>query len=112
MRKRKKRKPRVSWEDAIRICAWCGKHIPENTELFSVNAKARPGVDLEHEGNVLALALDATRTALAIIPTPESEAKKAGWDVLFVVCSEECGRSLRETVQSNIDLLDSITIAD
>jgi hypothetical protein len=109
MRKRK-RKRRVNWEDAVRVCAWCGKHIPESSEIFSVNAKARPGVDLKREGNVLELTLDATRKALAIIPTQESQAKKEGWDLLFAVCSEECGRSLKDTVQRQLDIIDRIAV--
>jgi hypothetical protein len=112
MCKRKKRKRRISWEDTVHVCAWCGKHIPEDTEIFSVNAKARPGADLEREGNVLELALDATRKALAIIPTEESQAKKSGWDLLFAVCSEECAKSLTETVQGQIDFIDSIAAVD
>lgn len=111
MRKRK-RKRRVSWEDAARVCAWCGKHIPKDSEIFSIGAKARPGVDLEKEGNVLELTLDATRKALAIIPTQESQAKKEGWDLLFAICSEECAKTLKETVQRHIDIIDDIAVAD
>jgi predicted nucleic acid-binding Zn ribbon protein len=109
MRKRK-RKHRVSWQDAVSVCAWCGKPIPEDSEVFSLGAKARPGVNLEGEGNVLELALDARRKALAIIPTQDSQAKKAGWDLLFTLCSEECARALRETVQRQIDIIDNIAV--
>ena len=109
MRKRK-RKHRVSWEDAVSVCAWCGKRIPEGSEVFSLGAKTRPGVDLESKGNVIELALDAKRKALAIIPTPDSEAKKAGWDVSFVLCGEECARSLKEALQRQIDLIDNIAV--
>jgi len=109
MRKRK-RKHRASWEDTVSVCAWCGKPIPEDSEVFSLGAKARPGVDLERAGNVLELALDAKRKALAIIPTQDSQAKKAGWDLLFTLCSEECARALRETVQRQIDIIDNIAV--
>ena len=105
-----KRKRRASWEDAVRVCAWCGKRIPEGSEVFSLGAKTRPGVDLESKGNVIELALDEKKKAMAIIPTPESEAKKAGWDVLFALCSEECAQSLKETVQKQIDIIDSIAV--
>jgi hypothetical protein len=101
-----KRKRRASWRDAVSVCAWCGKRIPEGSEVFSLGAKTRPGVDLEREGNVIEL--DAKRKALAIIPTPDSEAKKAGWDVSFVLCGEECARSLKEALQRQIDFIDNI----
>ena len=110
MRKRR-RKHSVRWEDAVSVCVWCGKPIPEDSEVFSLGAKARPGVDLEAEGNVLELTLDATRKALAIIPTQDSQAKKDGWDLLFTICSEECAKSLKETVQGQIDIIDSIVVA-
>jgi predicted nucleic acid-binding Zn ribbon protein len=109
--RRKKRKHSVSWEDAVSVCAWCGKPIPEGSELFSLGAKARPGVDLEREGNVLELTLDAKRKALAIIPAQDSQAKKEGWDLLFTICSEECAKSLKETVQRQIDIIDGIVAA-
>jgi hypothetical protein len=105
-----KRKRRAGWEEAVSVCAWCGKRIPEGSEVFGLGAKTRPGVDLEKKGNVIELALDEKRKALAIIPTPDSEAKKAGWDVLFALCSEECAQSLKETVQKQIDIIDSIAV--
>ncbi len=107
MRKRK-RKRRVSWKEATSVCAWCGKHIPEDSEVFTLGAKARPGVDLERKGNVIELALGATKKAHAIIPTRDSQAKAAGWDLLFVICSDECARSLKETLQKQIDAVESI----
>ena len=109
--RRRKRKQRVSWEDAASVCAWCGKHIPEDSEVFGFGAKVRPGFDLERDGNVIELALDATRKALVIVPTEDSEAKQMGWDLLFTVCSEECARTLKETVQEHMDFIDSILTA-
>jgi hypothetical protein len=103
-----KRKRRVDWRDAVRVCAWCDEPIPEGSEVLSLGAKARPGVDLERKGNVIELALDARRKALAIIPTPDSQAKKEGCDVLFALCSEECARSLKAALQEQIDFVDNI----
>jgi hypothetical protein len=108
---KRKRKRRVTWEDAISVCAWCGRYIPEGSEIFSLGARVRPGVDLGVGGNVLELTLDATRKALAIIPTEESDAKQAGWDILFAICSEECAWSLKETLQGQIDFIDSSVLA-
>jgi hypothetical protein len=109
--KKRKRKRYLSWEDVASVCAWCGKHIPEDTEVFSLGARARPGVDLEKmsKGNVLELALDEKKEALAIVPTQDSEAKRMGWDLLFSLCSEECARTLKETLQKQLDIIDSIT---
>lgn len=105
-----KKRPRrhVTWQDAMSICAWCGRHIPEDSEVFALGAKVRPGVELEHEGNVITLALTAMHRAYAIVPAEDSEAKRAGWDLIFTVCSKECGRKLRQSVQGQIDLADRI----
>jgi hypothetical protein len=84
-------------------CAWCRKPIGPEDEVFSVGARARPWVRLP-EGGVLALALDAEhRRVLAIVPTRDSDAKRAGNDLLFATCSQACAEALREALQKQID---------
>lgn len=104
---RRRRRKQVTLEDALGVCAWCGKQIPEGSEVFSIGARFRPGVEVEHERNVIELALTPTRKALAIVPTEDSEARRAGYDLLFVLCSEECGTSLRRVLQGQIDIFES-----
>lgn len=95
----------------IHTCAWCGKRIPDGTELFSLNAKVRPGVDLtKHEGGAIELTLlRPKRIVAAIVPTRDSGAKKAGNDLLFVVCSESCWRALKEVLDQQIAIPDHTT---
>lgn len=106
-----RKKKLVSWELVSSMCAWCGKRIAEDSEVFSIGARARPGVDLKREGHVLELEVSPTRTIYAIVPTADSQARMAGWDLLFVICSEACGIALRAMLQDRIDAFDDLLVA-
>ncbi len=99
----------TAMSEVLTTCAWCGERIPEGHEVFAVGGKAREGVALkDREGKSITLSLALTdRRVQAIVVTSDSEAKKAGNDLMFVVCSPECGQSLKEAVQQGIDFIDS-----
>jgi len=79
-------------EHAIHTCAWCNKRIATNTEVFSLGAKARRGSDLKrYRGSTIRLQLrHVDKEVPAILPAPGSPARKAGNDILFMLCSEQC----------------------
>ena len=81
-------------------CAWCQKAIPDDVELFSVAAKAKPGVDLTgHEGALLDVFPGREgRRLKGVVVTHDSPAKREGYDLLFVACSEGCAKELKDTV--------------
>jgi hypothetical protein len=81
-------------------CAWCNKTIPPNVPVFGINAKARPEADLtEYEGQLFEIELlDPPRTVPAIVVTSDSPAKREGYDMVFMVCSEICSLQLKEAV--------------
>lgn len=87
-------------ERLLNTCAWCGTLIPEDTEVFSLTGKLKPGVDLKGaEGTVIPLTLEIIdKVVLAIVPTADSPAKKEGKDIPFMVCSDECGSALGEAL--------------
>jgi len=64
-------------------------------------AKARKGMNLKPcEGSEIQIALTHVNTTLpALVPTRNSEAKKAGNDLLFMFCSKKCGDLLKKAVQ-------------
>jgi hypothetical protein len=99
----KRDKPRL--ESDLK-CAWCEDEIPDDTELFGIGAKARPGIDItEQEGKVIDIFLTRRdRNVQALVVTNDSPAKKEGKDLLFVVCSESCAEALRQGVGREIDL--------
>lgn len=100
-----KKKKSIDPIAALHNCTWCGKRI---TEIFSLGCKAKPGMDLaSHEGNIIELLLgQPPRSALAIVPTRDSQAKKEGNDLLFAICSRACGQALKIALQQQFDLMD------
>ena len=107
-KKRRRRKQRRSPEEVMSTCAWCRRRIEQDSEIFSLGAKTKPGVELE-EGSVIELNLmGASRGVSAVVPMDDSEAKREGNDMLFVICSEGCGAALKEELQAEIDIIDLV----
>ena len=101
---RQKRKRRASWEDVVSVCAWCGKRIPEGSEVFSLGAKTRPGVDLESKGNVIELALDEKKKGVGDHTHSRLGGQESG--VGCAVCAMQRGmRLVAERRPSEIDRL-------
>ena len=94
----------------MNTCAWCNKRIPEDCEVFGFGAKIRQGIDLEdQEGKTISLFLAlANKTVPAIATTGNSEAKRKGYDLMFMTCSQACAESLKEALQKEIDIVDNI----
>ena len=96
-------------EELYRImhtCAWCGKEIPEDSEIFSVPGRARVGIDLRsHEGSTIPISLRwPGKTVYALVVGHDSQAKREGYDFVFVACSAGCAESLREALKKEIDI--------
>lgn len=102
------RKNPASVERVTSTCAWCGKRILPNSEIFSLGAKAKAGTKLAGpEGGVIQLSLPlAGRAVYALVPTSTSQAKKEGNDLLFALCSRECGQALKSALQQQLDFSD------
>ena len=85
-------------------CGWCGESIGEEQPVFAIGGKARPEVDLSLvQGKVVEIALlSPAKKVLAGVAAFDSDAKKAGNDLVFMVCSEECGRQLKSAVASEL----------
>jgi hypothetical protein len=81
-------------------CGWCHQAIGEGSPVFGVPCKAVPGVDLfPVQGKVIELQLDPpNRTLLAGVSAFDSDAKRDGADLVFMVCSESCGKKLKAGV--------------
>ena len=92
------------------ICCWCGKDIPEGCEAFSLGIRVSKGIDLTPEEGkevVLYLAL-FDKKVHAIVPLNDSNAKREGNDILFFLCSQECGKSLKNALQKEKELMFSL----
>jgi hypothetical protein len=106
-RKLRRKRPKRRQESRFN-CAWCNKAIPPNVPVFGINAKARPEADLtEYEGQLFEVELlYPPRTVPAIVVTSDSPAKREGYDMVFLVCSEICGLQLKEAVGRELKVAD------
>ena len=94
-------------------CAWCGKHIREDGEIFSLGVGILTTIDLEdREGRLIPVTLSLMdKTVSAIVTAKDSQAKKEGKDLAFPLCSQACGRSLRAALRTEIirfDMVDAV----
>lgn len=85
-------------------CGWCGKSIGEGQPVFGIGGKALPGIDLSLvQGKVIEIELEAAaKHILAAVPAFDSDAKREGNDLMFMVCSETCGRQLQTAVAGEL----------
>ncbi len=88
-------------------CSWCNKTIDADSEVFSLGAKARKGIDISgYEGKTFPLTLiHSNKTVPAILTKSDSEAKKEGNDLLFMLCSPACSESLKVALKKEMIIL-------
>jgi len=93
-------------EDALSRCAWCRNHISDDIEVFGVDVKLKPDVDLsEYESHCIQISLVSEEKPIYMMVTAQgSEAKKEGKDGMFLLCSEECGEKLKNVLAKEISL--------
>lgn len=91
-------------------CAWCKKDIPEGTEVFGLGAKVKKGVNIKgKEGKIIPLQLiTKNKEVLAIVVTKDSQAKKDGYDLMFMTCGQKCGKSLKTALNAETKLFDDV----
>ena len=87
-------------EEPVHLCAWCNKVIERDSEVFAVGAKARKSMNLKpYEGSTIQITLThVNKTVPATVPTGNSEAKKDGNDLLFMICGKKCGELLKKAL--------------
>jgi hypothetical protein len=71
--------------------------IPRGEEIFAYGVKANPTIDLtEKEGEFVSLNLAMKdKTVIAIVTTRSSRARKKGFDLIFLTCSQACAEELK-----------------
>lgn len=90
--------------DALSRCAWCRKHIDENSEVFGLGAKLKPGIDLSsYQSHCIELELPSEEKSVCMIVNTEgSAAKKDGKDGMFMVCSKKCAGNLKRALEEDL----------
>ena len=93
-------------KEALSRCAWCQTRIYDDMEVFGFGAKIKPDVDLsEYESHCIQLDLvSEEKSVYMMVTAQDSEAKKEGKDCMFLVCSEECGKKLKDVLEKEISL--------
>lgn len=86
------------------FCGWCDSDIDEEQEVFSQGIHLNPDFDLKsHEGRVVPIQVSGkNEPLLCLIPTENSEARKAGSEGTFQLCSEKCVYELRAALKAEI----------
>lgn len=92
----------------MRTCAWCTRRIEPNEEKFGFGARASSQTNLDgKEGEFISLDLAlAQKTVVAMVVPEGSPAKEAGYDLMFVTCSQACAEELKHALQLEMDVFE------
>jgi len=87
-------------------CAWCMKKISDNKPVFGLSVKFVEGIDYtESEGTIIQIGLRTRNTSVPMIVTASnSEAKLQGTDGIFAICSENCGKKMKNTLNKELEV--------
>ena len=85
----------------MRTCAWCTRIIAPDEDVYGFGARASAGLDLsDKEGEFVTLQLALQdKTVPALVATESSSAKAEGYDLVFITCSPECARELKDALE-------------
>ena len=108
----KRGKPKI--KEVMTTCCWCGKRIGKNQEVLALGCKKRPGIDIsKYEGATMPVTIATIgETIWAIVPIAESDARRDGKDFMFILCSDECGIELKETLGEEKEMGDILLSSD
>lgn len=91
-------------------CAFCEKKMRSDVEIYGLGVKLKEG--LEYPGGIgrmTAVHLPIQGRKLECMATADgSQARLEGWDLIFMVCSEECGDSLKGLLEKEEGLFEEI----
>jgi hypothetical protein len=92
----------------LRTCAWCYQFISEDSEVYGFGAKANRNIELkDKEGDFVSLDLALEdKTIFAMVPPKESPARLAGYDLMFIMCSQNCAEELKDALKIEKDVFE------
>jgi hypothetical protein len=90
----------------MRTCAFCQLVLEPDDEVFGFGARVNPDIDIsDKEGEFISLTLSlAEKTTVAIVAPQGSPAREAGYDLMFITCSEDCARQLKNSLELELDV--------
>ncbi|MFW6114002.1 MAG: hypothetical protein ACOC78_03665 [Actinomycetota bacterium] len=83
-------------------CAYCDKEMRPGTEVFGLGVRLKEGMDYPAGvDRVTQVELPLKGKTFQCMATADgSRAKMEGWDLVFMVCSEECGGELKAILEN------------
>ena len=90
--------------EALAKCAWCQGKIQEFEDVIDLGAKLKAEIDLsEYESHCIEVDLVSEKKSVSMLVTAsDSEAKKNGDDGMFLLCSERCGKNLKDILEKEV----------
>ena len=97
---------RVSTKKALGRCSWCGRRMHDNTPVYGMGGKKRPGIDLsEYEGSAILVTLSTIpKEVICMVTASDSPAKADGKDFMFMTCSETCAAEMKSVMDAEVAL--------
>jgi hypothetical protein len=91
-------------------CAYCDKKLRSDVEVYGLGVKLKEGLEYpDGVGRMTAVDLPLQgRSFKCMVTADDSRARMEGWDLIFMVCSEECGRELKKILVEEKGLFDEI----
>ncbi len=96
--------------DDVYRCAQCGSKIRSGADVYGLGVKLKK--ELEYPGAVgrsMTVHLPVQgREVECMVTADGSQARAEGWDLIFMVCSEECGAELKSLLEEEGSLFEEI----
>jgi hypothetical protein len=86
------------------------KKIKPDKEVYALNVKFIEGKEItDCDGRMIHLYLSTRHTSVPmIVPGENSEAKLAGVDGIFSICSPKCGEKMRESLKKETETIKDV----
>lgn len=110
VRKGNRRERRKGMSGETYRCANCEKEMRSGEEVYGLGVRLKAGMEYpEGIGRRTAVHLPVRGRMLECMATADgSRARAEGWDLIFMVCSEECGAELKALLESEESLFEEI----
>lgn len=96
--------------EAIYRCAYCEKEMGSGDDVFGLGVKLKKGLEYPGAvGRTMIVHLPiGGREIECMVTADASQARAEGWDLIFMVCSEDCGTALKALLDSEEGLFEEI----
>ena len=77
--------------------------MPEDGERYGAGAKVNPAgkrMIEGREGTLTTFVAPSGHHIIVVVPTKESDARRAGYDIYFQACSQECCQEISDALRS------------